>query len=393
MATPQGHCDRRFSALREIFEAHLTSGSELGASICVSIDGETVVDLWGGYKTADREETWTKDTISPVWSISKTISAVAILLLIDRGQLSPDDPLAKFWPEFDTDGKRAILVRHCLAHTAGLPSWDPPITTKEFYDIPLATEKLVEQNPWWEPGTASGYHLLSQGFLLGGIVERVSGRSLPQFVREELAIPLDADFHLGIQDEKEWGRIAEMVPPEALSREDLLAMGKKGPDGKLSIGIRAILGFMAKAEYTSTPEFRRCGIGSIGGFSNARGFNRILDIITLRGESEGKRYLDPSTVDLIFQTQAEGRDLVLGMPLKMGMGFGLVNNSMEWMPTGRVCFWGGWGGSIAVMDLDRRVTFTYSMNRMENGTLGSARAEDYLKAVYDILDGTTQASL
>jgi CubicO group peptidase (beta-lactamase class C family) len=131
----------------------------------------------------------------------------------------------------------------------------------------------------------------------------------------------------------------------------------------------------------------------MGGISNARGFNRILDIVTLGGAAGGKRYLKPETVDLIFETQADGIDLVLGSPLKLGMGFGLVNGSLSWMPEGRVCFWGGYGGSLAVLDLDRRITITYAMNRMEMGTLGNSNAEEYVKAVYKVVEGLGQASL
>ncbi|KAL4912917.1 beta-lactamase/transpeptidase-like protein [Aspergillus aurantiobrunneus] len=376
----QGHCDPRFDALRQLFTDRLTTGDELGASISVSIDGQTAVDLWGGSSTPAGNP-WTSDTIAPVWSISKSITALAVLLLIDRGQLHPEDPVAKHWPAFNTDDKRSILVRHILGHTAGLPSWDPPISASELLtNTPAATEKILAQKPWWEPGTASGYHLITQGLLLGELVRRVSGKSLPEFVAEKLAIPLDADFHLGLQDETEWGRLAEMKPPPPLELPANLDSD--------SIMLRALRGTHIEAQTSSTVEFRRAGIGSIGGFSNARGMNKILSLLTRRGLSaDGKQLLRPSTVDLIFEPQAEGPDLVLGRPLKMGMGFGLANGSIDWIPSGRVCFWGGWGGSLAVMDLDRGVTFTYAMNRMENGTLGNANAEAYFRAVYGVLDG------
>ncbi|KAL4864442.1 hypothetical protein BDV12DRAFT_11836 [Aspergillus spectabilis] len=385
MASVEGHCDDRFASVRESLASRLTSSAELGASICVTINGKTVVDIWGGHATPARDQPWTRDTITPVWSVSKTISALAVLLLIDRGQLHPDDPVAKHWPEFDTDDKRSILVRHCLAHTAGLPSWDPPLPTKELFDIPLATSKLLAQKPWWEPGTASGYHLISQGFLLGGIVYRVSGKPLSEFVRDELALPLNADFHLGLHDESQWPRIAELDPPPPFPREALVNAEKENK-GAPSIATRAFLGYWTKAEHTLLPEFRRSGIGSVGGFSNARGFNKILEIITHRGTIEGKQFLKPETVDLIFQTQAEGPDLVIGFPLKMGMGFGLANGMLDWIPEGKICYWGGWGGSLAIMDLDRGVTFTYAMNKMENGTLGNSNTEAYVREVYRVLN-------
>ncbi|KAI9367664.1 beta-lactamase/transpeptidase-like protein [Aspergillus egyptiacus] len=384
MATVHGQCDPRFTAVRDIFASHLQSGAELGASIHLTQNGKALIDLWGGHTTPSKRTPWEKDTLVVVWSISKTISALAVLLLIDRGQLTPDTPLADFWPAFNTPDKRGVLVRHVLAHTAGLPSWDPPITQEELYDIPLSTDRLVSQKPWWEPGTKSGYHLISQGILIGGIVERVTGKSLAEFVAGEFSGPLGADFHMGMQDEGGHGRIAELVPPPPLPAE--LFEAGKGAAGEANIALRAMVGCRLRAEYAATPEFRKCGIGSMGGISNARGFNKILEIITHRGMVDGRQFLRPETVDLVFRPQAEGRDLVLGIPLKMGMGFGLMNGAMEWMPRGQVCFWGGWGGSIALMDLERRVTFTYAMNKMELGTLGNSRATDYIKAVYEVLE-------
>jgi CubicO group peptidase (beta-lactamase class C family) len=381
----QGHCDSSFSHVREVFAEHLRTGAEIGASVCVSINGETVIDLWGGYSSAERTQPWNRDTIAPVWSVSKTITALATLLLIDRGQLHPDDPVAKYWPAFDTPDKRGVLVRHFLSHTSGLPAWDPPIQASElFTNTALATEKLVAQEPWWEPGTASGYHLVSQGVLLGELVHRISGKSLPQFIADELAGPLDADFHLGLQNESEWGRIAIMEPPPPFPAG--LLDNPPRPDNPMYISLRAMRGIRGlDGPASSTPEFRRCGIGSMGGLSNARGFNKILEIITNRGTVNGKQFLKPETVDLIFQTQAEGIDLVLGTPLKMGMGFGLSNGSLDWVPTGKICFWGGWGGSLAIMDLERGMTLTYAMNKMENGTLGNSNAEAYTRAVYEVI--------
>ncbi|KAL2857295.1 beta-lactamase/transpeptidase-like protein [Aspergillus pseudoustus] len=396
MTTPiiHGHCDPRFASVASTLAQRIAAENELGASLCVSLNGEPVVDIWAGHTTPTKNKEWERDTIVPVWSISKTISALAILLLIDRGQLHPDDPVAKHWREFDTEDKRGILVKHFLAHTSGLPSWDPAITVETLYDIPLATEKLVAQKPWWEPGTASGYHLQSQGHLLAGLLERVAGKPLPEFVRDELAIPRDADFHMGLQDESQWTRIAEMVPPAPMPKEFLGALkAAQAAGGAATIAPRAMFGCPMKGEDCNTAAFRKCGVASMGGISNARGFNRILDIIALRGEVGGRRFLKPETVDLIFQTQADGIDLVLGQPLKMGMGFGLMNGSLRWMPKGNVCFWGGYGGSLAVMDVDRRVTITYAMNRMELGTLGNSNAEEYVKAIYKVVEGLGQASL
>ncbi|KAF7160798.1 hypothetical protein CNMCM5623_006392 [Aspergillus felis] len=380
MAQVQGTCHPAFSSLRAIFEENLASGEELGADICVNVKGETVVDLWGGYADTARTKPWTRDTITPVWSVSKIITNLSALLLIDRGQLDPYAKVAQYWPEFAVNGKQDIEVRHLLSHSAGLPAWDPPLSGDEYYNTPLATEKLIQQQPWWTPGTASGYHLTSQGYLVGELVRRVSGKSLTQFIRDELATPLDADFSLGVA-EKDWPRTAEIVPPPPPE-------GMAGLDPQ-SIPARAFRGIKADATASMTPEFRRAEQGASGGFGNARAINRIVSMVTLGGSVNGKQFLSPQTIDLIFQEQVSGVDLVLGSFLRFGMGMGLPspeNKALEWMPQGKVCFWGGWGGSLAIMDLDRKVTITYTLNKMGSGTLGNPRGEAYVKAVYAALD-------
>jgi CubicO group peptidase (beta-lactamase class C family) len=379
MTQVQGTCHPAFSSLKAIFEENLASGEELGADICVNINGETVVDLWGGHADVARTKPWTQDTIAPVWSVSKIITNLSALLLIDRGQLDPYAKVAQYWPEFAADGKQDIEVRHVLSHTAGLPAWDPPLSRDEYYNTPLATEKLIQQQPWWTPGTASGYHLTSQGYLVGELVRRVSGKSLTQFIRDELATPLDADFQLGVA-EKDWPRTADIVPPPPI---DMPALDPQ------SIPARAFRGTLADATACMTPEFRSAEQGASGGFGNARAINRIASVVTLGGSANGKRFLSPQTIDLIFQEQVSGADLVLGLFFRFGMGMGLPapeNKALEWMPQGKVCFWGGWGGSLAIMDFDRKVTITYTLNKMGSGTMGNGRTEAYVKAVYAALD-------
>ncbi|KAH1548055.1 hypothetical protein KXX57_002070 [Aspergillus fumigatus] len=379
MAQVQGTCHPAFSPLKALFEEHLASGEELGADICVNINGETVVELWGGYADNARTKPWTRGTITPVWSITKIVTALAALTLVDRGQLDPYAKVAQYWPEFAARGKQDIEVRHVLSHTAGLPAWDPALSREEYYNTPLATQKLIQQQPWWTPGSASGYHLSTQGFLLGELVRRVSGKSLTQFIADELAAPLGADFQLGVA-EKDWPRTADIVPPPAAPFPAL---------DPQSIAMRAFRGTPADATASMTPEFRRAEQGASGGFGNARAINKIASMVTLGGSVNGKRFLSPQTIDLIFQEQVSGVDLVLGSFLRFGIGMGLPtpeNKALEWMPQGKVCFWGGWGGSIAIMDLDRKVTVTYTLNKMGAGTLGNPRTEKYVRAVYAALD-------
>jgi CubicO group peptidase (beta-lactamase class C family) len=377
MAEVHGTFDDRFSGVRDALAAQLDA-EELGASIAVDVDGETVVDIWGGHRDEARTTPWTQDTIVNVWSTTKTITNLAMLTLVEKGRLDVHAPVAEYWPEFHASGKDDVRVRHLMSHTSGVAGWDPPFTVEDMYDGDRAAARLATQAPWWEPGTASGYHANSQGHLLGEVLRRVDGRHLKQYVAEELAGPLGADFQIGARPEDE-GRIAPVVPPPPLPI-DLSTLDPASPV------FRCFTGPVADAAKANTPEWRAADMGALNGHSNARGVLDVMRVVSLGGEAGGIRLLSDKTLDLIFDVQADGIDLVLGVPFRIGIGFGLSpSGAIPYLPEGRVCFWGGWGGSLIVMDLDRRVTTSYIMNRMAPGIVGSPRAETYLNAVYAAL--------
>ncbi len=374
MAEVHGSCDERFAGVRDALAQRL-DGEELGASIAVDLDGETVVDIWGGYRDLDRTTPWTRDTIVNVWSTTKTITSLAMLTLVEQGKLDVHAPVAEYWPEFAVNGKQDVRVKHLMSHTSGVAGWDPPFTVEDMYDWDLATSRLAAQAPWWEPGTASGYHANNQGHLLGEVLRRIDGRHLKDYVAEELAGPFGADFQIGARPEDE-SRIAPVVPPPPLPI-DMSALDQTSPM------FRCFTGPVADASKANTAGWRNADMGAINGHSNARGVLDIMRVMSLGGEADGLRLLSDKTIDQVFDVQADGVDLVLGLPFRMGIGFGLSpSGAVPYLPEGRVCFWGGWGGSLIVMDLDRRVTTSYMMNRMAPGIVGSPRAETYLNAVY-----------
>ncbi|MFI0469689.1 serine hydrolase domain-containing protein [Saccharopolyspora sp. 5N102] len=378
MAEPQlwGTCTDRFRAVRTALEENLRSGEELGASLVVKTDGETVVDLWGGYRDAARTLPWDDDTIVNVWSTTKTVTCLAALMLVDRGELDVHAPVARYWPEFAANGKQNIEVRHLLAHTSGVSGWEQPFTTEDMYDWDTSTARLAAQAPWWAPGTAAGYHAHNQGHLIGEVVRRVTGMHLKEFVASQIAGPLGADFQIGAR-EQDWNRVAEIVPPPPLPF-DLSALPADSPM------LKTFTGPPANAEAANSPEWRRADMGALNGHGNARSVARIMSAITLDGVVDGIRLLSPKTIDMIFEEQANGVDLVLGEELRWGLGYALPQpGAVPFIPSGRLCFWGGWGGSQIVMDLDRRMTISYVMNKMGPGVLGSSRTETYLRAIYD----------
>jgi CubicO group peptidase (beta-lactamase class C family) len=370
-----GYCADRFEPVREALLANLRSGVELGASMTVNIDGESVIDMYGGFRDAARTTPWTRDTIVNVWSTTKTVTALAALMLVDRGQLDVDAPVAAYWPEFAANGKQDILVRQILSHTSGVSGWALPFTHDDMYDWSKATSALAAQAPFWEPGTASGYHANNLGHLVGEIIRRITGKPLKQFVNEEIAGPLQADFQIGAR-ESDWGRCAEIIPPPPLE----LGFASADPD---SVLIKTIAGAPPDASAANTPAWRRADMGATNGHGNAASVARILDVITLGGQSRGVRLLSPETIEVIFREQAHGIDLFLGAPIRWGIGFGLPDPAgVPFVPEGKICFWGGWGGSMIIMDLDHRMTISYMMNKMQPGVIGSDVAATYCSAIY-----------
>lgn len=382
MSALQGRIDPRFEGLRKAIEANLSDGTELGMSICVDVAGEQIVDAWGGWQDRERTRPWTQDTLVLVWSTTKTLVSLAVLMLVDKGELDVYAPVADYWPEFGQNGKADIQVRHLLSHTSGLSGWDLPFDPKEMYDLRASTQKFATQAPWWEPGSASGYHANSFGHLAGELVRRVTGLTLGEFVAREISAPLDGDFYIGLPDEQ-LGRVATMYGPLSTT----LPAPPDGGDTPFdwSIQQKTLGGCFTEPEMANDPEFRRAEIGATNGHGNARGLARIFSAISNGGTSQGVRLLSPETIDLIFDVQSDGVDLVLALPLRWGIGFALESEGVPYVRGPKTCFWGGWGGSMVVMDVDRQITITYTMNQMHPGTIGSDQAEQYLTLVQEAL--------
>lgn len=371
MTEIHGHHEPGFAPVRDAFAENFADG-DLGAS-CVVIHGdETVVDLWGGHRDVAATLPWERDTIVNVWSTTKMMAALCVLVLHDRGVLSVDDPVASVWPEFAANGKAGVLVRHVLSHTAGVPGYDEPITEEQMYDTPFCVDRLAGQAPWWEPGTASGYHSSTQGVLLGEIVRRADGRSLGRFFRDEIAGPLGADFHIGTPDSA-FDRIAEV-------RYDEIDTQVIPGD---SIAARVSQGEPSHAAMVNTDRWRRFEQPASNGHGNARSVATVVSCLARGGLVGGHGVLSPSTIERCFDVQADGTDLVLGLPTKFGIGFGMPSEGMPMGVNDRTLFWAGWGGSMAVVDVENRVTVVYVMNRMQDGTVGGMRSARVIFAAHE----------
>jgi len=378
MTDVHGFCDDRFKGLRDILAANLASGADLGASVAVTLDGAPVVDMWGGWADEAKTRPWVADTITNVWSTTKTMTALCALVLVERGQLDPYERVSTYWPEFAANGKEDIELRHLMSHTSGVSGWAQPVAVADMYDWETSTAKLAAQAPWWEPGTASGYHALNYGHLIGEVVRRVSGRHLNQFFAEEIAGPLGADFTIGCPV-SEQHRVSNIIPPPPLPI-DMATLDMDSPMFK------TFTGPAPDPNEANSPQWRAADIGGANGHGNARAVARVQSVVANGGTVDGVRLLSPATIDLIFDQQSDGVDLVLGQPMRFGIGYGLPADSVPYIPNDhRICFWGGWGGSMIIIDPDHRMTISYMMNLMAPGIVGCPRSEALIRSAYEAI--------
>ncbi len=361
MAEIQGSYDDLFTAVPGVLAALLDAG-DTGASVAVFVDGDPVVDVWGGFADADRTVPWQRDTITGVWSVTKTMTALCALVLADRGRLDLDAPVARYWPEFATAGKDRVLVRHLLAHTAGLPHWDG--TVEELYDWPSATARLAAQPPQWEPGTAAGYHSLTQGFLVGEVVRRITGRSVGDFLDDEVTGPLGADFRIGLSAEHDH-RVALSVPPPSRDEDHLASAPGATEAPSAGTGIRVRDG--------NSVAWRRAQIPAANGFGNACSVALVQSVMACGGTVRGVRLLSQAGCDRAWEEQFRGEDRILGMPMRYGLGYGLFGNTYGW---------GGWGGSMVMIEPDARMAVAYVTNQMREPE-DDNRGLEIVMAAYD----------
>jgi CubicO group peptidase (beta-lactamase class C family) len=361
MADIEGTWDPRFDGVVTALASSLDAGTDVGASVAVFVEGEPMVDIWGGSVDELHSAPWQEDTITNVWSTTKTMTFLCALMLHDRGQLDFYAPVAEYWPEFAAAGKATVEVRHLMAHTAGLPGWTEPLEPEGLADWDRCTSMLAAQEPWWEPGTASGYHAVTQGYLIGEVVRRITGDSIGTWFAREVSGPLGADFFIGLP-ESEDRRVSMVIPPPPVDLEELKPS---------KIAVRALSNPPLDARYPQSAWWRRAEIPAANGHGNARSVATIQSIIAGGGEARGIRLLSEAGCKPIFDEQSNGTDLVLGLPNRFGMGYGLAT---EVTPIGpQACYWGGYGGSLIVMDLETQLTVCYVMNRMESGLQGDFR--------------------
>jgi len=367
-----------WGAVRDAFVANFAERDEVGASVCVYHHGVPVVDLWGGIADPATSRPWTRDSIVLVYSMTKGITAVCANLLIERGRLDPDAPVASYWPEFAANGKGDIPVRWVLSHQAGLAVIDADLTLTDALSWTPVTDALAAQVPNWEPGTAHGYHLRSFGWLVGELVRRIEGRTIGAFFADEIAAPLGLEFWIGLPVEQE-PRVATLVPPppefsallRGLPPDMLLGRATSGPSGLFSYD-----------DMWNRRELHECELPSSNGIGNVRSVARLY--ASLLGEVDGVRTLSAETVAAASACQVRGPDRVIIVDTAFGLGF-MLPPALPPAVGPRAFGHGGAGGSVSFADPDAGLAFAYAMNDLRFDAAGDPRGESVAAAAYACL--------
>lgn len=364
MADVHGFCDERFRSLEDAFCGFLDSGTDKGASLAVTRDGEPVVDLWGGTRDYHQTQPWDADTVVRVFSTSKVVVILTVLLVVDRGLADLDEPIARYWPEFGGNGKDTITARQVLLHRSGLPGFGRPISFDELHDWDHVVKMLEDAAPWYEPGTISCYHPQTFGFILGELIRRVGGVPFDEFVHRELTGPLGADFHFGIAASDAPARLAALWPAE-------------GEDEFDSAMATAVTGELVGTTEWVAPEHWSLMIPAASGITNARALARVGSVVACGGALDGHRFLSPEIIAEAGREQSFEDDEMFG-PLRLGLGFGLHSDTFL-APTPTTLHWGGFGGSFLTMDPASGISCGFAPNQL---MIGNQYGEDPRTTTY-----------
>ncbi len=374
----QGFAEPGFESVDAAFRRNFTDHGDIGAAVCVYLHGRPVVDLWGGFADRDAARPWQKDTLQLVFSTTKGVAASCIHVLVERGVLDLGAPVARYWPEFGTHGKQNTTLRMVLSHQAGVPAVPDQVSLEDALGWDRVVEAIADQAPLWDPGTASGYHARTFGWILGEVVRRVTGRSVGRFLADEVAGPLGLDFFIGLPA-TELGRLARLYPPVVAPEVQELMDSFMGPDtllGQVLARPQALAGY---GEIWNRPEVLAAEMPSSNGVGTARSVARLY--ASLIGEVDGNRLISPETLARAVAVQTDGPDRVIGLPMPFGLGY------MTPPPFGPPGSFGhaGAGGSLGIADPDAGWSMGYVMNQMELGITGDARGSGLVEAVVESL--------
>ena len=371
----KGYCDAAFSAVRDAFTKNFTEGLEDGAGYCVIKDGEIVVDLIGGTRDKHKTLPWETDTLVPVFSTTKAVTAVIIAWLVEQGRLEYDQKVVEIWPEFGAHGKDTLTIAQVMSHQAGLSGITEPMQPQDWFDWDGIVAKLAAQKPIWPPGTGSGYHPLVFGYLAGEIACRADAtqRTLGTILREEFCEPHQVDFYIG-------------TPPSAFSRcADLFKPREMSDLGEINAATKAaFLEPWSSPGRRGTETWREFELAGANGHGTAKALARLMGL-ALDGRLDGETYLSPVTLNQLSQERMCGPDLVLPFEICYAAGLMFSKPNFFYGPNPNALGHSGWGGSCVFIDRDTALVGAYVMNRQSNVLLGDPRPLSLINAVYESL--------
>jgi CubicO group peptidase (beta-lactamase class C family) len=369
-----GVCPERFAGVRAAFEANFESGQELGARFCLVQAGEVVVDLWAGFADRQRTRAFDENTLTAVFSTTKAVASLLIARLVDAGKLDYGQRVAEVWPQFAQAGKQDITVEQVMSHQEGLSGFPDEMDPALWFDWDAICEKLAAMAPLWPPGSASGYHPITFGYLAGEIFRRVDGRTMGMALREDLAGPLDLDLWIGLPD-AEHGRVADLQRPNGLPNFGEVNAATKA----------AFLTPWSSPAGRGQAEWRRIEIPSANGHATAQALARLIGALANGGWLDGEAILSPSLIAEASRERIHGQDLVL--PFVMSWGAGFMRNApvKVWGPGEQTFGHSGWGGSCAFADPETGLAGGYVMNKQSTDLIGDARARRLIEAAYAAL--------
>lgn len=371
MVEIKGRTDPAFSAVREAFEANFAEGEELGARFTLVRKGEIVVDLIGGYTDRSQAYAYDETTLTPIFSCTKALMALMMARLVDQGRLDYEQTVASVWPEFAQAGKAAVTIGQLLSHQSGLSGVPEKMDPDEWFDWDGVCARLAAQAPLWPPGTASGYHPLTIGYLAGEVFRRVDGRSMADAFHEDVADPFGLDIFIGLPASEE-SRTAEIQKPRAApSFGDINGATKA-----------AFLTTWSGAAGKNSAEWRRQPIPSANGHATAQSLARLMGALAGDGTLDGKPLLSPPTIALASRQRIRGQDLVLPYEISWGAGFMRNETITPWGPGLETFGHAGWGGSCVFADPERGLAGAYVMNRQSPVLLGDRRPKRLIEAAY-----------
>ena len=376
----RGTCAAGFEPVRDAFAANFAERGEIGASVAVVVGGEPKVNLWAGWADPARSRPWQQDTLTNVWSTTKAVTALCAQILMDRGELDPDAPVARYWPEFAQAGKDEIPVRWLLCHKSGLTGLTVPATVEDYYDWEKITGLLAAQAPLFPPGTTTGYQAITFGYLVGEVIRRISGQTCGQFAAAEVAGPAGADFYIGLP-ESELGRCSDLQGVRPSDDEQAaLAQAYANAD---PAALAALLNPSLAGDEANAPGWRTAEIPAANGHATAQGLATIFGAVA---DGSGK-YISERTLAAARAGEGTHTDLVLGFPIEFGLGYGISGPGGHYGPNPAAFGHDGFGGSAVGCDPEAGVAFAYVMNRMGMNLADDPRKMAVIDGVYQSLRG------